>query len=382
VLTHAVAINRSRPKGRLRILSFALTASLLTAPLPVMAQSAAQTSAHPPDQPLAQSAVSSPVVLPAPTEVHKLFPDCTHPVDPVDPAICYGQPSRDAYRTVALTYIALMRGMLLADREKLQIDQANWIGRMNRECTGPAYEKSDKLPSLAELSLVLQAECVKRESDARVASMRQVWAPRSTARLAPLPPEGGVQKSDVKTPTLEKPELPKPGGSLALMPAGDAPKSDVPDLLSELLKGQAAGTVAEGKNKEGDLQSLLAPFLPKLPGMPAADANKSAGMQEAPLDLPADPDFANRADVLKAMQGTESKLTSGREWARGQQGTGLELLGPANAALSQCRRARQQLALLPQSRYAAGAGRAAWQHCQSADAGWQRQLRVIEAANP
>lgn len=317
---------------------------------------------------------------PAPTEVHRLFPDCAHPVDAVDPAICYGQPSRDAYRTVALTYIALMRGMLPADRRKLEIDQANWIGRMNRECTGPAYERSEKLPTLAELSLVLQAECVKREADDRVASLKQIWGPRSTARFsAERPAEAQA-----------KPPEEKPGSTLPLTPGGEPPRSELPDLLGDLLKSQNAGTVAEGQEKDGGLQALLAPLLPKLPGLPGtpatAPATGEANAGDKPKgnepDRPADPDFDNRNAVIKAMQEAESRLAAGREWARGQQGKGFELLAPADASLGQCRRARQELSLVAPSRYTAAAGREAWYRCLAATESWQRDLRAIAAEHP
>jgi hypothetical protein len=317
---------------------------------------------------------------PSPTEVHRLFPDCAHPVDAVDPAICYGQPSRDAYRSVALTYIALMRGMLPADRRKLEIDQANWIGRMNRECTGPAYERSEKLPSLAELSLVLQAECVKREADERVASLKQIWGPRSTARLfADRPSEAQAKEPEQK-----------PDSTLPLTPGGESPRSELPDLLGDLLKSQNAGTVAEGQEKEGGLQALLAPLLPKLPGL-AGKAATATGAGDASTgdkpkgnepDRPADPDFDNRNAVIKAMQETESRLAAGREWARGQQGKGFELLAPADASLGQCRRARQELSLVAPSRYTGAAGREAWYRCLAATESWQRDLRAIAAEHP
>ncbi|WP_445682617.1 hypothetical protein [Radicibacter daui] len=311
---------------------------------------------------------------PAPTEVHRLFPDCAHPVDAVDPAICYGQPSRDAYRAVALTYIALLRGMLPADRRRLQIDQANWIGRMNRECTGPAYERSEKLPSLAELSLVLQAECVKREADSRVASLKQIWGPRSTARLA------GDEATKEPPKGLEE----KPDSALPMTPAGEPPKSELSDLLGDLLKSQNAGTAAEGQEKDGGLQALLAPLLPKVPGLSgqaAATSGADAAKGKDP-DRPADPDFDNRTAVIKALQETESRLAAGREWARGQQGKGFELLGPAESALSQCRRARQELALVAPSRYGAAAGREVWYRCLAANESWQRALRATAAEHP
>lgn len=309
----------------------------------------------------------------APTEVHRLFPDCAHPVDAVDPAICYGQPSRDAYRAVGLTYIALMRGMLPADRRKLEIDQANWIGRMNRECTGPAYEQSEKLPSLAELSLVLQAECVKREADSRVVSLKQIWGPRSTARLS--------DEAPAKEPAegLES----SPDRTLPLSPAGEPPKSELPDLLGDLLKSQNAGTAAEGQEKEGGLQALLAPLLPKVPGLSGtAPATGVDAAKDKQPDRPVDPDFDDRNAVIKALRETEGRLAAGREWARGQQGKGFELLAPADAALSQCRRARQQLSLVAPSRYAAAGGREAWYRCLAANESWQRDLRAIAAEHP